>query len=47
MCGYFHIGFINFMLNNKRLAHFTNLKKFIGIKIFIKADIYRIQAYDS
>ena len=25
MCGYFCIGFINFMLVGKTLAHFTNL----------------------
>ena len=25
MCGYFCIGFIDFMLNNKSLASFTNL----------------------
>ena len=25
MCGYFCIGFINFMLKGKRLLHYTNL----------------------
>ena len=25
MCGYFRIGCIDFMLNNKRLVDFTNL----------------------
>ena len=36
MCGYFCIGFIDFMLNNKRLADFPNLFLPNNVKIIDK-----------